>query len=480
MRRLVVASAILAALLTWPIAQVAASPSNLALAGTDSQRATAALEYLLAAQGTNGSIDGSIGETADFVIGAAAAGYDPSTLKGCAGGTGALSYLATASDGATGDAAKTGKTILAVVAAGSDPAAFSGRDLSARLAAVYGSATGSYGDGATFSQAFAILAVTASGGSVPAAATARLAALQGSDGSWSYGTTPATAGNGDTNSTAIALIALDSAGVHTADAAGLAYLHTQQLADGGFPYQNSSTYGPPASDPDSDASVLEAMVAAGQNPESAGWTATGGTVFTHLRSMQGPDGGFEYPGSGESAFTTSQVPAALMRKPYAAAVTFTAGRAVPTTACPAPSPTTTPTPTATPTPTPTPTPTATATRTPTPTPTKKPTPKPTTKPTTKQVAVATSAPEPTDTPGPTPAPTAQPTASPTQSATQAVAGITNHSSPAPSAPGDQPKSPGSDGGVPVALIYLAAALGGLAVVAGAGWLYVERPWEQRR
>ena len=72
MRRLVVASAILAALLTWPLAQAAASPANPALAGTDSQRATAALEYLLAAQGSNGSIDSSLGETADFVIGAAA------------------------------------------------------------------------------------------------------------------------------------------------------------------------------------------------------------------------------------------------------------------------------------------------------------------------------------------------------------------------------------------------------------------------
>jgi len=38
-------------------------------------------------------------------------------------------------------------------------------------------------------------------------------------------------GDGDTNSTAIALMALNVAGVHTADSTGLAYLHTQQIAD---------------------------------------------------------------------------------------------------------------------------------------------------------------------------------------------------------------------------------------------------------
>jgi cell division septation protein DedD len=471
MRRLVVAGAILAALLTWPLSLAAAFPENPALAGTDSQRATAALEYLLAAQSSNGSIDSSLGETADFVIGAAAAGYDPSTLRGCSGGTGALSYLATASDAAASDAAKTGKAILAVVAAGGDPAAFSGRDLSARLAALYHSTTGSYGDGATFSQAFAILAVVASGGSAPAAATAKLIALQDPDGSWSYGTAPVPAGEGDTNSTAIALMALDAAGVHTADATALAYLHSQQLPDGGFPYQNSSVYGPPASDPDSDALVLEAIVAVGQNPEAAAWTAAGGTVLTHLRSMQGADGGFEYPGYGESAFTTSQVPAALMRAPYGAPVSFTAGRAVPATSCATPSPSAVASTSATATPTHTPT------HAPTPTPTKKPTSKPTIRPT----AAPTATPDPTDPTEPTalsPSAAIEPTASPTASATQEVAGATSVPTSAPSPSGGVPVTPES-GEIPVALVYLAAALGGVCVVAVGGWLYADRPWERR-
>src|ERR1035437_10444221 len=69
MRRLVVASAILATLLTMPLGIAAASQTTQpATAPTDSERATAALEYLLAAQRPDGSIDGKLGETADFVI----------------------------------------------------------------------------------------------------------------------------------------------------------------------------------------------------------------------------------------------------------------------------------------------------------------------------------------------------------------------------------------------------------------------------
>ncbi|HEY5486068.1 MAG TPA: prenyltransferase/squalene oxidase repeat-containing protein [Candidatus Limnocylindrales bacterium] len=343
MRRLVVASAILATLLTWPLAQVAAAPTQPpapnapATAPTDSERATSALAFLLAAQRADGSLDGSIGETADFVVGAAAVGFDPATLRGCSGtATSALDYLATASDAAATDAAKTGKAALAVVAAGGDPAAFRGRDLVARLSALYNSGTGAYGDGSTFSESFAILAVRGDGRDVAAAALTELKALQDPDGSWSYGKVPVAAGQGDTNSTAIALMALDAAGDHSLDATGLAYLRSQQLADGGFPYQNSNAFGPPASDADSDAIVLQALVAAGQDPAGSSWLQGSNSVLTQLRASQAAGGGFAYPGMAASAFTTSQVPAALMLVPYAAAVHPTTGLAVPTTACQAP------------------------------------------------------------------------------------------------------------------------------------------------
>ena len=339
MRTLVVASAILATLLTAPLAQAAAAPTQSpapapATAQTDPQRATSALSYLLAAQKANGSLDGSIGETADFVIGAAGAGFDPATLRGCSGtSTSALDYIATASDAAAGDAAKTGKAALAVLAAGADPAAFAGRDLVARITALFNSGTGAYGDGSTFGQSFAILALRAGGRDVPPTALTELKALQDPDGSWSFGKVPVAAGQGDTNSTAIALMALEAAGDHSLDATGLAYLRSQQLTDGGFPYQNSTAFGPPASDADSDSIVLQALVAAGQDPEGSSWLQGSNSVLTQLRSDQAAGGSFAYPGMAPSAFTTSQVPAALLRVAYATAVHPVAGAAVPKTAC---------------------------------------------------------------------------------------------------------------------------------------------------
>jgi hypothetical protein len=465
MRRLVVASAILATLLTLPLGLAAALPTS-AVTATDSERATAALRYLWAAQRPDGSLDGSIGETADFVIGTAAAGYDPATLQGCAGTATALDFLAMASDGAAADAAKTGKTVLAVVAAGGDPASFHGRHLLARLAAIYHSGTGAYGDGSTFSQSFAILGIEAAGGSVPAMALAELKALQDLDDSWSYGTAPVAAGQGDTNSTAIALMALNAAGDHSTDPAALAYLRTQQLADGGFPYQNSSVW-PPASDPDSDAVVLQALVAAGQDPEGATWQQASNTVLTHLRSEQGTDGGFAYPGMSENAFTTSQVPAALMRAPYAAAVHRTPGRSLPAIECQGASPSPSPSAGSTASASPTVRPTAKPTARPTARPTVRPTAKPTARPTVRLTAsptdsVATAEPtEPAQTPTDGPASTA--TESP--DATAEVAGVT-------SAPG---ASSGPTDSSPTPLLYGAAAFLGLVVVLGGGWALMARP-----
>ena len=459
MRRMVAASAILAALLTMPLGLAAATLTPSVLP-TDSERATAALEYLLAAQAPDGSIDGSIGETADFVMGAAAAGYDPATLHGCADGTGALGFIATKSDDVVADAAQTGKAILAVVAAGDDPAVFDGRDLPARLNALYHSDTGAFGNGSTFSQSFAILAIVASGGSVPAAAIADLAVLQGTDGSWGYGSAAPAPGEGDTNSTAIALMALHAGGVASADVTALAFLASQQLPDGGFPYQNSSAWGPPASDPDSDSMVLQALLAAGQDPTAEAWSKGSGNVLTNLRASQGLDGGFVYPGMGESAFTTSQVPAALMRVPYGVATHFTAGRTLAASACSSPTPTATPAPTATDTPTPTAAPT--------------PTRKPTVRPTAGPAALPTAAFA--ETPADTAPPASSPigTAAPTPSATVVVAAMTAGPSIAPGV-GTTSAPAGPSGGLPAPVVYVLAVLAGAVAVSCGGWLVLSRP-----
>ena len=73
------------------------------------------------------------------------------------------------------------------------------------------------------------------------------------------------------------LMALDAAGDHTRDASALAWLHTQQQPDGGFPYSGSP------SDPDSTALVLQAIVATGQDPQGPAWAVAG-------HSPRGPRG----------------------------------------------------------------------------------------------------------------------------------------------------------------------------------------------
>ena len=297
--------------------------------GTDGTRATAALRYLRGLQRPDGSLDGSPGETEDFVLGAAAAGYDPATLTTCSGGS-AYGYLTANLSTATADAGKTAKLILAVTVGRRNAHSFAGLDLVSRLGSFHDPASGAYGGGATFSQALAILALRAVGQPVPAAAIDELKALQRTDGSWNY-LSQADATPGDTNSTAVALMALAAVGDTGPAATALAYLHDQQLSDGGFPYQK----GPGAlSDPDSDALVSAALTALHVSPAAPAWTVAGHSVLDNLATFQATGGGFTYPGNtGPDAFTTSQVSSGLERMPLPGFSGWTAGRALAGPSC---------------------------------------------------------------------------------------------------------------------------------------------------
>jgi hypothetical protein len=113
-----------------------------------------------------------------------------------------------------------------------------------------------------------------------------------------------------------------------------------QQTNGGFGF----SAGP--SDPDSDAGVIQALVAIGQDPTAAAWTKSGGgNAMTDMESFADPQGsgGYVFPGnSSPDAFTTSGIPQALALKPYAAATTIAAGTAPPPAATPTASPTPTP------------------------------------------------------------------------------------------------------------------------------------------
>ncbi len=319
----------------FPIASVAGSKVTLA---SEAKSGTAAIAYLQTQQSaTDGSIpDGgsTYAVSAQYAIGAAAAGYDPKVLRNGSGPS-VMTYLAAHAAAACATAGDCGWLIQAAVAAHLNPKSFGGVNLITTLNAMYHSKTGVYGDGEAFSESLAVQGLVAAGQTVPAAAIHHLAAAQDSDGGWDFllikddpnGST--NFDTSDTNSTAMVLMALNATGTRGRNAGALAWLHTQQDSDGGFPYQAGA-----GTDPDSTALVLQALIASAQNPVASNWAVGGNTALSSLLATQDADGGYTFPGgSGADPFTTAQVPPALERAAFplacGAAPCFKSGATLP-------------------------------------------------------------------------------------------------------------------------------------------------------
>jgi hypothetical protein len=288
-------------------------------ASTQVDPGSRAIEYLQTQQSAaNGSIP--VGSSTDsvseeYAIGAAAAGYDPKALRHGSGPS-VMNYLSTHAASACATAGGCGLLIQAVVAAHLNPGSFGGVNLLTTLKGMY--TAGVYGDGEAFTESLAIQGLVAAGQTVPTAAVHHLVAAQDSDGGWDFllirddpnGST--NFDTSDTNSTAMVLMALNAAGTRSRNTSALAWLHTQQDGDGGFPYQAGA-----GSDPDSTALVLQALLATGQNPDASSWAPGGHSPLAELIATQDADGGYTFPGnSGPDPFTTAQVPPALSRAPY--------------------------------------------------------------------------------------------------------------------------------------------------------------------
>ena len=395
--------------------------------------ATHAIEYLQTQQsGSDGSIPVGASTAAvseEYAIAAAAAGYDPGALRHGSGPS-VMTYLAAHAAAACATAGGCGELIQAVVAAGLDPTAFGGLDLVSALDGFYDSASGAFGVQGSFTQALAVQGLVAAGRPVPAAAITLLVDAQDSDGGWDYllvKDDPNGATNfdtSDTNSTAMVLMALDATATHQRDAAALAWLHTQQDPDGGFPYQTGA-----GTDPDSTALVLQALVAANQNPDAPGWAIGGHTPLSELIATQDQDGGYTFPGNpAPDPFTTAQVPIALERAAYPL-VCGAVGCFEPGASLSGPSPTPTPR----------------STRTPRPT-----------------SAGRTAAPPPASPTGAVAAASATPTsATPTPTAPAATPGA-----PAGGAAGIPATPPSAPPGFPIAAVYVLAAIGSAVIAAG--------------
>jgi hypothetical protein len=261
------------------------------------------------------------------------------------------------------DAGRLAYFILAVVASGKDPRAFGGsgaqNNLVQRLlnsGRATGADKGLFGaqdptfDGA-FRQGFALAALkaanVASSNAQVAAGIAWLENQQCTSGLWvSYRSNPATAcpaadpgtfTGPDTNSTGSAVQGLAAWGQRPRSKKVLGQLHQVQSSDGGFPYLATTGQ---ASDPNSTALSIQAILAEGGNPAS-GWAVAGKTPFTALISYQlgcsdpaANRGAFFFPGSRDpSVFATVQSVSAAASKTFPLPAS-TPSTAVPTVPCP--------------------------------------------------------------------------------------------------------------------------------------------------
>ena len=229
--------------------------------------------------------------------------------------TAALDYLrangAALQAMAAEDGGQAGKIVLALRAAGVDPADFEGHDYVADLAAHLGS-DGAYAAD-PFKQALAMLGVAAAGQEIPTAAVAWLEGSQSAGGSWDDGF--GTLDNAD--ATAMAVMALLAAGRSADDdavAAAIDFLTTSQAAEGGWSYGA----GLPVS-ANSTAMVIQALIALGIDlTETDGqWAKDGRSPLDALLAWQGESGAFQADfgdGTFDDFYSTVQaIPAAAGR-----------------------------------------------------------------------------------------------------------------------------------------------------------------------
>ncbi|WP_434740100.1 peptidase [Micromonospora sp. SH-82] len=182
------------------------------------------------------------GLTLDAVLAFAAAGVADDY------GANALDWVTRADirDGYLGDgvteayAGATAKLALTVAVRGDDPTDVGGVDLVSRLQSLQApdgrfSDRSAYGDYSnTFSQSFAILALTRTPQGAPATAAQWLAGIRCADGGYPVVAAQATCVS-DVDATALAVQALRAAGRSADATAGLQWLVSVQRTDGGFP-----------------------------------------------------------------------------------------------------------------------------------------------------------------------------------------------------------------------------------------------------
>jgi len=253
------------------------------------------------------------GASCDAVLAFASAGFDPHTVSATGSLSSAMDYLASVAPTYAYEFAKSaGKLALAVKAAGGDAHDFGGVDIVDVLANTWYSPTAGAFDNVddSWDQSFAILGLAAAGETVPVSATQTLKDMQSpDDGSWVDAW-----GFSQIDSTGLALQALIASGVAPADpsiARGVAFLRSQQDAQGGWGNANSTALG------------IQGLLAAGEDLD-ANWLQDGRGPYEALMADQKIDGPFTSPwfGSTDNDYATLQAIPALLGVHYPTAQTL--------------------------------------------------------------------------------------------------------------------------------------------------------------
>jgi hypothetical protein len=227
--------------------------------------------------------------------------------------------------------------ILAAHALGADPTNFGGTNLVSRLLATEqtGTNAGRFGtdgqnanfDAGTYDQGLSLQALKAAGTQADGPAISWLQQQQCQNGGWTDPDTTTTPCNGDpaqfggpdTNTTAEAVEGLAAQGALSPAVANSAvsFFKAAQNSDGGWAIEPNAPDNQQASDPDSTALVIQAVVAMGLAPDSAQF-AVGGHLPTALllsfRITSGADAGafyFSMPGTGDLFASFEAVPALM-------------------------------------------------------------------------------------------------------------------------------------------------------------------------
>ncbi len=271
-----------------------------------------ALDYLRTLQNNDGGFsnpgeESALSNTQWTIMAAVAAGENPHEWMN--NGHSPIDYLRETANMVTGSTDYE-RMILAVIAAGEDPRDFAGRDFVKELKDNYLEENGQFSD-FTYTTIWGILALSSAGDDVSKSAK-WLKAQQNEDGGFAW----VPGEKSDYDDTAVAIEALIAAGESPdskviRDAVG--YLKTGQNEDGGFRY-----FGTSPSNAASDAWVIQAIVACGHDPKDKEWTVNGNNPVGHLLSLQQSDGSFYYTSYTKSnpGYMTVCAIMALLGKPH--------------------------------------------------------------------------------------------------------------------------------------------------------------------